>query len=161
MGDEFAVRREWNYADSLDWDLLKNPIHLGLLRLIKQLNTLYQTKSELYELDCEPDGFEWIDGSDSDNSVLTFMRKNKAGEALIIACNFTPVVRKDYRIGVNLAGEYEEILNSDDTCFAGSGVINKELIETSDGWNFKPYSITVTLPPLGVSVFQLKKQGEK
>ncbi len=161
MGDEFAVRREWNYADSLDWDLLKNPIHLGLLRLIKQLNTLYQTKSELYELDCEPAGFEWIDGSDSDNSVLTFMRKNKAGEALIVACNFTPVVRKNYRIGVNQAGEYEEILNSDDTRFAGSGVINKELIETSDGWNFKPYSITVTLPPLGVSVFQLKKQGEK
>lgn len=157
MGNEFAVRQEWNFDDSLNWNLLKNPAHLGVLRLVKKLNSLYRSLPELYELDCEPGGFEWIDGSDTDNSVLTFMRKNKAGNCLIIACNFTPVVRNDYRIGVNESGVYEEIFNSDSSEYGGSGVLNCSPVETQEGWNFKPFSVVVRLSPLAVSVFRLQK----
>ncbi|MBR6730062.1 MAG: 1,4-alpha-glucan branching protein GlgB [Alphaproteobacteria bacterium] len=158
MGNEFGVRKEWNYADSLDWGLLQYDDHKKLQQLIKQLNHLYSSLKELHELDFEGNGFEWIDGSDDAQSCFSFMRKDKAGNSLIIACNFTPVVRYDYKIGVNEAGEYEEIFNSDAAQFGGSGLVNNDKIQAGEGWNFKPFALKVTLPPLGVVVYRLKKK---
>lgn len=155
MGNELGVKREWNYADSLDWSLLSNSGHAGLNKLIGTLNHFYRTHSELYDYDFDEKGFEWIDGSDVQNSVFTFMRKSKTGKTLIVACNFTPVIRKNYRIGVNEAGIYKEVLNTDEKQFGGSGLKNTQFLETGSGWNFKPYAITTDLPPLAVVVFEL------
>ncbi len=157
MGNEFGVTKEWNYADSLDWGLLTYYPHNQLSRFMKELNRFYRAHPALYELDFTPDGFEWIDGNDSQNSCITFMRKSKDGkETLVIACNFTPVPRHGYKIGVNEAGEYEEIFNSDRSEFWGSNLINEGTFKTLPGWNFKPYAIHVSLPPLGICVFKLK-----
>lgn len=161
MGNEFAVKREWNYADSPDWGLLEKEQHAKLLHLVRTLNHFYRTYSELNQDESNPSCFEWINGNDSENSTFTFMRKNKAGDSLIIACNFTPVIRENYKIGVNEAGEYAEILNTDSEEFAGSGIGNQNPLKTADGWNFKPYAITVTLPPLSVVVFQKKKNHKE
>ncbi len=158
MGNEFGVTREWNYADSLDWDLLHDKGHAGLANLVRTLNHFYRENPELSDLDFDTQGFEWIDGNDSSNSVFTFMRKDKEGNSLIVACNFTPVERQNYRIGVNEAGLYREVLNTDDTQFGGSGMMNTGDIEAGEGWNFKPYAITVTLPPLSVTVYRLQKE---
>lgn len=158
MGNEFGVRREWNYADSLDWSLLKDENHKGLSDMIRALNDFYRSQTTLTELDFDPAGFEWIDGNDSQNSVFTFMRHNKKGDSLIVACNFTPVVRENYRIGVNEAGMYEEVFNTDLMRYGGSGVENKGDIPARDGWNFKPFGIHVTLPPLSVTVYRLKTE---
>ncbi len=157
MGNEFGVTREWNFADSLDWDLLKDDGHAGLARLVRTLNHFYRDNSELRDFDFDAQGFEWIDGNDSSNSVFTFMRKDKEGNSLIVACNFTPVERQNYRIGVNEAGIYREVLNTDCTEFGGGGIVNAGDIETGEGWNFKPYAVTVTLPPLSVTVYRLVK----
>lgn len=158
MGNELAVQREWNYADSLDWGLLQNESHKAMQRFIKALNHFYVTHSELSDYDFEGAGFEWIDGSDGENSCFSFMRKDKKGNSLIVACNFTPVPRQGYKIGVNEAGEYVEVFNSDAREFFGSGIENKGKITTGEGWNFKPYALTVHLPPLAVVVYQLKKK---
>lgn len=158
MGNELAVQREWNYADSLDWGLLQNESHKAMQRFIKALNHFYVTHAELSDYDFEGAGFEWIDGSDGENSCFSFMRKDKKGNSLIVACNFTPVPRQGYKIGVNEAGEYEEVFNSDARQFFGSGIENKGKITTGEGWNFKPYALTVHLPPLATVVYQLKKK---
>lgn len=154
MGNEFGVTREWNYSDSLDWNLLKDKQHLGLKTLVGYLNQMYQTYTQLSDYDFDARGFEWIDGNDSQRSVFTFMRKNKKGESLIVACNFTPVLRENYRVGVNEEGLYREILNTDDVVYGGDGQLNNKVLQTTDGWNFKPYALNVTLPPLSVVVFQ-------
>ncbi len=159
MGNEFGVTREWNYADSLDWNLLHDSGHAGLAKLVKTLNHFYRDNAALSDFDFDAQGFEWIDGNDSSNSVFTFMRKDKDGNSLIVACNFTPVERQDYRIGVNEAGIYREVLNTDDTQFGGSGILNGGDIVAGEGWNFKPYALTVTLPPLSVTVYRLQKEG--
>ncbi len=158
MGNEFGVTREWNYADSLDWDLLKDAGHAGLAKLVRTLNHFYRENPALSDFDFDAQGFEWIDGNDSSQSVFTFMRKDKGGNALVIACNFTPVERQNYRIGVNEPGIYREVLNTDDIQFGGSGILNTGDITTGEGWNFKPYALTVTLPPLSVTVYQLQKE---
>ncbi|MBQ8558240.1 MAG: 1,4-alpha-glucan branching protein GlgB [Alphaproteobacteria bacterium] len=154
MGNEFGVTREWNYADSLDWNLIQDKQHSGLKTLVQRLNQMYKSYTELSDYDFDSRGFEWIDGNDSQRSVFTFMRQNKKGESLIVACNFTPVLRQDYRIGVNEEGVYQEILNTDDVSFGGSGIASNKALSTGSGWNFKPYAITVTLPPLSVVVFK-------
>ncbi len=158
MGNELGVQREWNYADSLDWGLTMNESHKALQRFVKTLNNFYVSHKELSDYDFESAGFEWIDGSDANNSCFSFMRKDKKGNSLIVACNFTPVPRENYKIGVNEAGVYEEVLNSDSREFFGSGIENKGEIETGEGWNFKPYALKVHLPPLATVVYQLKKK---
>lgn len=158
MGSELGEKKEWNYTDSLDWGSLEKPFHKGLNRFIKELNAFYKQYTHLSDYDFDSKGFEWIDGSDSLNSCFTFMRKNKEGDSLIVACNFTPLPRLNYKIGVNEEGVYQEVLNSDKTIYGGSGISSEQLILTKEGWNFKPYSITVDLPPLAVAVYQLKKK---
>ena len=155
MGQEWGSTKEWNFATSLEWSLLQYPVHKGVQTLIKELNQFYKTHSELYSLDCEGAGFEWIDGSDVENSCLTFMRKDTNRHTLIVACNFTPVPRYNYRIGVDEKGTYQEIFNTDLARFGGSDTKNVGDIQTEEpGWNFRSYAIRVVLPPLAVVVFQ-------
>ena len=157
MGQEWGSTREWNYATSLEWHLLQYPVHKGVQTLVKELNTFYRVHPELYSLDSEGSGFEWIDGSDVENSCLTFMRKDKNGNQLIVGCNFTPVPRYNYRIGVDKKGTYREVFNTDLAKYNGSDTKNVGDIQTEEpGWNFKPYAIRVVLPPLAVVVFQIK-----
>ena len=153
MGNELAEHNEWKFADSLNWDLLFNNKNKGVQTLVKDLNELYKTHSALYQYDHDPRGFEWIDGGDAENSCISFMRKSD-DETLIVACNFTPVPRHGYRLGVNEKGVYKQIFNSDDLKYAGSGVGSYGDIYASDGWHFKPYAITVDLPPLATVVFK-------
>jgi 1,4-alpha-glucan branching enzyme len=141
--------------------LLKNNNHKGVQNLVRDLNKLYRETPALYELDCEGCGFEWVEGNDFENSCLTFIRHGKRSEeALVVACNFTPVPRYNYRIGVNQSGIYEEVFNSDAFIYGGSGVCNTGDIQTEEpGWNFKEYALQVVLPPLSVVCFRLKKEG--
>lgn len=159
MGSELAENKEWNYADSLNWDLLSNPNNKGIQALLKDLNALYRTQESMHIFDCDERGFEWIDGSDVSGSTVTFMRKGtKPQDNLIVACNFTPVPRYDYKIGVNETGTYVQIFNSDDTKYGGSGIGNDQDLQALEpGWNFKPYRLQVVLPPLSVIVFRLKE----
>ncbi|MBR6412895.1 MAG: 1,4-alpha-glucan branching protein GlgB [Alphaproteobacteria bacterium] len=161
MGDEFAVRTEWRFADSLDWGLLKKERHRGVQKMISDLNALYKKTPALYENDFESGGFEWVEGNDYENSCFTFIRHDKKNnESLVVACNFTPVPRYNYRIGVNESGIYREVFNSDLKIYGGSDVKNEGDIQTEEpGWNFKKYDIQVVLPPLAVVCFKLDCMG--
>lgn len=159
MGQEWGSTKEWNYASQLQWDLLQYPVHSGVQKLVKDLNRFYTTHTELYQMDEEEGGFEWINGSDTENSCLTFMRKDKKGNTLIVAMNLTPIPRYDYKIGVNQSGVYHEVLNTDSEIYGGSGVHNLDEIHTLEpGWDFKPYQIKVVLPPLSMVCFQIKAE---
>ena len=157
MGAELGQAREWNHDSSLDWHLLDYHLHKGLNTLVKDLNHFYRAEPALYELQFEEGGFEWIDGSDRSNSVITFLRKDKAGKQLLVVCNFTPVVRSSYRIGVPEEGLYEEVFNSDKQEYGGSNVRNEgNLSAEYFHYQWKDYSLQITLPPLGLVV--LRKQ---
>jgi len=161
MGNEFAQGREWNYEESLDWFLLDENHgglwHKGVLQLVKDLNGIYQKNAPLFELDGEPEGFDWLVVDDAENSVFAFERKSSNGERIILISNFTPVPREGYRIGVNAAGEYEEILNTDSMYYQGSNVGNfgsvKSEAITSHG---RDNSISVTIPPLATIYLKYK-----
>lgn len=152
MGAELAQEREWNFDQGLDWLLLDYPLHAGTSRLIATMNGIYRQTPALYEQDFEPQGFEWIDCHDAEQSVLLWLRRPRDAEAapLIVACNLTPVVRHDYRVGLPEAGRYRVLLNTDALDFGGSGVEPlAEIVEAhpqpSHG---RPWSLTMTLPPL-------------
>jgi 1,4-alpha-glucan branching enzyme len=151
MGDEIAQWHEWNHDGSIDWDLLLQPAHSGIRRWLEDLNRLYRESSALHELDFEPSGFVWLDPNDSDNSVLSFMRRAKDSNDVIVAVfNATPVPRYDYRLGVPNLGVWHEILNSDAEIYGGSGVGNYGEVETTPvPWHEQPRSLKLTLPPLG------------
>ena len=158
MGGEFGQWREWNHDRSLDWHLLDDPRHSGLQRWVRDLNTSYRAHPAFYELDSDPAGFSWIDCNDADQSVLLLLRRPAEGgddAALVIACNFTPVPRHNYRIGVPAAGRWEEVLNSDATLYGGSGQGNMGGLDaapvTQHGY---PQSLNATLPPLALVVFR-------
>ena len=151
MGNEFAQAREWNHDRSLDWSEMGDPSHEGIQRLVRDLNHLYTSMPALYELDPHHDGFEWIDYQDVENSVIAFVRKGRdRREVLIAACNFTPVVREGYRIGVPDADAYEEVLNSDAAAYGGSNIGNLGRVTVERiGSHGRPQSLNLTLPPLG------------
>ena len=153
MGGEFGQWQEWNYAQSLDWHLLQPPNdahHARLLDFVRDLNQLYLQEPALSVLDFDPAGFSWIDVHDSDNSVVSYMRKsNNMQETLVFVCNFTPMTRYGYRLGVPYAGEYYEVINSDATRYGGGGVENTQLMPSGQiPWQSCPHSILLTLPPL-------------
>ncbi len=152
MGGELAQVREWNHGQSLDWHLLQNPMHAGVQKCIRDLNRLYRNHPAMHELDVEPGGFEWIACDDHRNGVLTFLRKARSKEELIlVVCNFQPAVQNNYRVGVPHAGFWEEKLNTDAREYGGSGCGNLGGVEAeSTGWNGRPYSVRLTLPPIGV-----------
>ena len=158
MGSEFGQWAEWNYSQSLDWHLLDLPgaegrLHQGVRSWLAELNRVYQNRSSLSAIDSDWRGFEWIDFSDADASVLAFLRRDlDSGEFTIFTCNFTPVVRRNYRIGLPRDGDYSETLNSDDERFGGSGVLNGACRAEKVPWHGHPFSTTLTLPPLGVMV---------
>lgn len=151
MGAEFAQEREWNHDRSLDWHLLDDPLHAGVRDLVRELNGLYRSLPALHERDCEADGFEWIDAADVEQSALAFLRRAADPERFVVAvCNFTPVVRNGYRVGVPRAGIYRTILNTDMERFGGGGVGNPDELRTETvSWHGRGCSLTLTLPPLG------------
>ena len=159
MGGEFGQWREWVHDGSLDWDLLGYPLHAGLQRWVQDLNRLYRSEPALHEMDCHPAGFEWIDCDDADSSTVTLIRKGKSSSTIIlVACNFTPVPRYSYRLGSPRSGSWQEILNSDAGEYGGSNMGNLGGVETVPvPLHGRPYSLTITLPPLSVSFF--KNQG--
>ncbi|HEV2845804.1 MAG TPA: 1,4-alpha-glucan branching protein GlgB, partial [Thermoanaerobaculia bacterium] len=155
MGAELATWREWNHDASLDWHLLEDERHAGIARWLEDLNHLYTGDPALHELDCSPDGFEWVDGSDADNSVIAFLRRGKAGEPVLVVLHFTPVVRENYRLGAPGRGYWREILNSDAERYGGSGVGNYGGVDAVPiPMHGKSHSLTLTLPPLGVLFFK-------
>lgn len=160
MGSEFGQPTEWNHDKELDWWLLQYGNHQGVLKLIQDLNALYKNEKALYQYGFEHKGFRWIDYGDRENSVMAYARQADAKEdQLIIVCNFTPEVRYHYRVGVPYRGLWKEIFNSDDTKYAGSGTLNAGLLTTSPvKYHGGDYSISLTLPPLGVSVLKLEKE---
>ncbi|HYD67707.1 1,4-alpha-glucan branching protein GlgB [Azospirillum sp.] len=158
MGGEFAQWREWSEARSLDWHLLEEPPHQGMRDLVRDLNRLYRDEPALHELDCDPAGFEWIEANDSENSVLAFLRKGRdPGHVFVVVCSFTPVPREDYRVGVPLPGDYVERLNTDAGVYGGGDVGNGGSVTAEDvPWHGRPYSLCLTLPPLGTLVMEVR-----
>ena len=164
MGSEFAQGREWNYNEGLDWFLLEQEggWHKGVQDFVRELNHVYKDTAPLYQLDQWPEGFEWLVADDGNNSVFVFERRDREGNRVIVISNFTPVVREGYRFGVNSAGEYREILNSDDLYYKGSGVSVGATVETEEVWSHgKPNSLSVTVPPLAtVYLYQAAVKDE-
>ena len=158
MGGEFGQWAEWSHDNSLEWHLLEYESHSRLQQWVSDLNRTYRAERALYELDCEPAGFEWIDGSDSEQSMLSFMRKSKGENEIIVAVfNFTPVPRHHYRVGVPYGGYWKEILNSDSQSYGGAdfgnlGGADAEAI-TAHG---RQYSLNLIVPPLGAIFFKNK-----
>jgi 1,4-alpha-glucan branching enzyme len=159
MGSDIGQPWEWNHDASVSWDVLQYDYHRKLQTMVRELNSLYRREPALYEVDFHHTGFEWIDFRDGDGSVISFIRRpEKASHFLMFCCNFTPVPRHTYRLGVPEEGFYEEIFNSDSEIFGGSNLGNGGLVsslpEASHG---RPQSIAITLPPLGVLAF--RKRG--
>ncbi len=150
MGGEIAQFAEWNYKQSLDWNVLDYPLHRGVQKLIKDLNRLYQDEEALYLYDIDRKGFEWIDYTDHQNNIISFMRKSDK-ESIVIVCNFSPVERIDYKVGVNEEGMYKEIFNSDSSAYGGRNIGNMGGKKADKiPMHGKEYSLNLTLPPLGV-----------
>ena len=151
MGCEFGQDREWNYDQSLDWHALDKPLHRGLQRFVQDLNRVYRSEHAMHEVDFDPAGFQWIDCNDSENSVVSFIRRARNADDFVVSVlNFTPVPRDGYRIGVPVAGPYLELVNSDGDLYGGSNVGNGGAIFSepiaSHGCD---QSLRLTLPPLG------------
>jgi 1,4-alpha-glucan branching enzyme len=155
MGGEFGQWSEWNHSRSLDWHLLAGNLHDGLRRMVQHLNWLYTHEPALHQLEDSHEGFEWIDFHDADASVVSFLRKSASGEALVVVVNATPVPRSDYRVGVPEHGFYREILNTDAETYGGSNVGNSGgLWAHHHGWQGRPHSLLLKLPPLGVLILK-------
>ncbi|MGH8012335.1 MAG: 1,4-alpha-glucan branching enzyme, partial [Candidatus Binataceae bacterium] len=155
MGDEFGQWNEWNHDQSLDWHLSQYGEHRQLQDLVRTLNRIYRDEPALSEADTEPAGFRWIDADNADANSVAFMRiAPQSGRRLLCACNFSPVIREDYRVGVPVGGLYREILNTDAAMFGGSNVGNAGAVmaEAMPSHGF-PYSLALKLPPLGVLWF--------
>lgn len=160
MGAEFGQTSEWKHDLSLDWHLLQYDFHKGIHTLFKELNALYKAEPALYQFAFEARGFEWIDYNDRENSVMLYLRKAERKEdQLLVVCNFTPEVRQHYRIGVGIRGYWKEIFNSDQKRYGGSGLLNQGSIQTSPvKYHGRDYSISLSLPPLGISILKLEKE---
>ena len=158
MGGEFAQQREWNHDASLDWHLLAEPAHAGVQNLVRDLNHFYRATAALYEIDFAAEGFDWIDCSDSVQGVIAFVRRGLNPNAILIAiCNMTPVIRRDYRIGVPRAGRYLERINSDASVYGGSGVGNLGEVHSENiATHGLEYSLNLVLPPLATLILTLE-----
>ena len=160
MGGEFGQQHEWRHDFSLDWHEAEWHFNKGVLSLLADLNRLYQEEPALYELNYSPEGFEWVDFNDSANSVICWKRKSKGNiDSLIYIANFTPMVRENYRIGVSDMGYYREVFNSDDAKYGGSHVLNEPELETAPiPKHGRPHSLSLVLPPLGVTILKLDRK---
>ncbi|WP_207454885.1 1,4-alpha-glucan branching protein GlgB [Desertivibrio insolitus] len=161
MGQEFGQPSEWSEQRGLDWWILDQPVHQGLQRFVGQLNRLYKENPALWEQDNVPAGFEWIDGGDAANNVISFVRWSKEGEAMAIVTNFSGHPISPYRIGLPFAGTWDEVLNSDAQEFGGSGVGNFGQIEAlPEPWAGRPASAELTVPPLASLWLKLRRPAE-
>ena len=158
MGGEFGQTSEWNHDESLQWHLTEFAPHSGTQKAIKDLNKLYKKEKALFENSFSHEGFEWIDHNDYENSVITYIRKGKSvKDTLIVICNFTPVIRENYRVGVPFKTPYNLVFNSDDKKYFGSGYAAKKSVKaTKSEWQGREFSITYNLPPLSAIVLKPK-----
>ncbi|MBP1465776.1 1,4-alpha-glucan branching protein GlgB [Candidatus Chloroploca sp. M-50] len=156
MGSEFGQWREWKHDESLDWHLMMFPSHRGIADTLADLNRLYVSEPALAELDTDPDGYEWIDANDADNSTYSFLRKARSnGDQILVVMNATPIIRENYRVGVPRGGWWEELFNSDAKEYWGSGVGNAGGVMADDQPSHnRPFSLTIDLPPLGALFFK-------
>ncbi|TRX58075.1 1,4-alpha-glucan branching protein GlgB [Thalassomonas sp. M1454] len=158
MGCEFGQRAEWNFEQGLDWHLLENDNHKGVQRLIKDLNNLYKSTPALHQLDCEKDGFDWIDHTNAEQSIYSYVRYSAdASNPVLVVCNFTPNVVHNFRLGTPKAGFHKEIFNSDANVYGGSDVGNLGGVHSAPTpWQDRPQSIDITVPPLATLVFEIE-----
>jgi 1,4-alpha-glucan branching enzyme len=156
MGGEFGQWWEWNHAESIHWHLLKHESHRQLQKFVKDLNQLYRDEPALYEVDYSWEGFQWIDFQDQDASLISFFRRGKnPDDVVVFACNFTPIPRSNYRIGLPLPGFYQEVLNSDSEHYGGSNMGNQGGVTAEEVPSHNQlYSAEITFPPLAVVVFK-------
>ncbi len=152
MGGELAQPEEWRSEGSLDWHLLERPEHSGVQALVRDLNRHYRDEPALWEVDFDPAGFRWLEPNDADGNCVAFMRLSDGGaRSLVCACNFSPVPRYGYRLGLPAAGRWRELVNTDSELYGGSGVGNLGgVVAEAKPWNDQPCSAEITLPPLGV-----------
>ncbi|MCI0439580.1 MAG: 1,4-alpha-glucan branching protein GlgB [Chloroflexi bacterium] len=157
MGGEIGQWNEWDHDASIEWHLLEYPMHDGLRRWVEDLNRLYRDEPALHEKDCDPSGFEWVDANDGENSVVSLLRRGAStDDVFMVVCNFTPVPRHNYRVGVPRGGFWREMLNSDATIYGGSGQGNVGGVEAAPvPFHGYLHSLNITLPPLGVLFFKL------
>lgn len=163
MGDEFGQRREWNHDASLDWPQLDAPLHAGLRLWVRDLNALYRGAGALHEWDMVPEGFEWIDCSDADRSLFSFVRRgHDPTDVLLFVCNFTPVPRLDERVGVPFGGYWREVLNSDGIEYGGSGIGNAGgTVARPEGHHGRPHHLCLAIPPLAVVILRSSSEGAR
>ncbi len=156
MGGEIGQWSEWSHDHSIEWHLLEFPLHKGLQRWVRDLNTFYRGNTAVHQVECDHHGFEWIDCNDHGASTITFLRRgHNPDDIVVFGCNFTPVPRHNYRIGVPRGGWYKEVLNSDAELYGGSGQGNSGGVEAAPApMHGRTHSLTVTLPPLGMVVFK-------
>jgi 1,4-alpha-glucan branching enzyme len=160
MGGEFGQWDEWAHDSSLQWHLTAFERHSGIQRLVRDLNLLYRGERAMHEGDCESFGFQWIDANDADRSVLTFLRKGREErDMVLVACNFTPVARHNYRVGVPAPGLWRELLNSDADVYGGSGLGNYGSVEAAPvAYQGHRWSLMLTLPPLSAVFFKPERK---
>lgn len=160
MGGELGQFDEWQEDRELGWDLLGFPQHQALHRYVKELNFFYRGERAFWELDYRREGYQWIDPHDCTQSIITFMRRDRGGGLVIVVCNFTPVVREGYLIGVPCPGEYGEVFNSDLERYGGSGQVNREsLVAREQGWHNQPCSLEIKVPPLAMIVIKRRENS--
>jgi 1,4-alpha-glucan branching enzyme len=158
MGSEFGQYEEWNFLESLDWNLLDFDTHKNTKNYFAALNLFYKTNPALFEKGFSGEGFEWISYDDNENSVISYLRKgNKKEDNILVVCNFTPSTFEKYKVGIPYKSKIKEIFNSDKKIFGGSGVINsKQIVSKKQPWNGKEYSVEIILPPMGLTIFEIK-----
>ncbi|MBW8201095.1 1,4-alpha-glucan branching protein GlgB [Flagellimonas abyssi] len=155
MGGEFGQSSEWNFQESLEWHLTQYDFHSGIQETIKDLNKMYKSNPALYQKQFKPDGFQWIEYNDQENTVISFIRKgNDPKDDLIVVCNFTPMPRENYRLGVPKNSTLKLLFNSDDKKYSGSGIGKKTVKPSKTSWNGHEQSVLLNLPPLGVVVYK-------
>jgi 1,4-alpha-glucan branching enzyme len=162
MGSEIGQWREWNHDASLDWHLVDGPLHGGLQLFVADLNRRYRAEPALHELDFDPNGFEWIDCNDHESSVVSLIRRARdPNESVVAVLNWTPIVRRGYRIGVPASGFYRELINSDAGVYGGSNTGNGGGCGTEAvPAHGHPYSLNLTLPPLGGLILKRESPGQ-
>jgi 1,4-alpha-glucan branching enzyme len=156
MGNEFAQTNEWDFTESLNWDLLQHAPHAGMQQTVKALNLLYKKEPALYKYNFSYEGFEWIDADDADHSIFIYSRKSdKAKDTLVIVLNLTPVYRVNFRVGIPAKGKWKEIFNTDAKEFFGAGNLNEGTFTTEKTpWNNQKQSVLINVPPLGVTIIK-------
>ena len=151
QGSEWGQWREWQHDTSLDWHQRQFPPHAGMERWVTDLNNTYRAEPALHNGDCRAGGFEWVDCNDAGSSTISFLRIGDDGRFILVICNFTPVPRENYRVGVPHGDFWRELLNSDATVYWGSGQGNAGgVLAEAEPWHGRPYSLNLTVPPLGV-----------